>query len=48
MDWSEHITNMQTYLQGVLEDNAGAIIGVMGFFVAISVVFWLIKRATKM
>jgi hypothetical protein len=38
---------MQTYLQGVLEDNAGAIIGLLGFFVAISVVFWLVRKATK-
>lgn len=47
MDWSTHISAMQSYLQGVVEDNAGAVMGLFGFFVAIAVVFWLIKKATK-
>lgn len=47
MDWTEHINTLRTSVQATVEDNAGAIIALFGFFVAISVVITLIKRVTK-
>jgi hypothetical protein len=43
-DFSPQIGSLTTYIQNAIMTNAGAIFALMGLFIAISVVLWLIRR----
>jgi len=47
LDLSTHIDSLRTYLVSVVEENAGALVGLLGVFVAIFFVLSIIRQIVR-